>query len=102
MPIYSKELWICATAYIAAATPEEAMEKFRALHDETLELAENRDADLPITGQMYDDPDFPEVSLSPAMSIYADSEHAGDDLPSYVDEGESLSDDEDEENDDGD
>jgi hypothetical protein len=72
MPIYSKELWICATAYIRADNEQQAEEKLRTLHLATLEVAE-QDGGVCVSGAPYDDPELPELSLSPAMSVYADN-----------------------------
>jgi hypothetical protein len=71
MPIYSVEMNVLATLYIRAATPEEAARIAREQVDTSIEVGE-RDAgggELPVSGASYDDPDLPDVSLSPAMTI---------------------------------
>jgi ribosomal protein L21E len=70
MKLYSVNIKICATAYIHADTPEQAMQIARDMQNDCLEVREDWDGEVPITGAQYDDPDLPEVSLSPAMTIH--------------------------------
>ena len=76
MNVYQVEVTIHATAYIKANTPEEAIAKAKELEDRSPEILD-ADGDVPISGARYDDPDLPDVSLSPAMTIgKLDAEHA--------------------------
>lgn len=70
MKLYSVDIKICATAYIKAKTPEEAFEIAKSLKHGALELSPDEYQDIPISGRQYDDPDLPDVSLSPAMTVY--------------------------------
>ncbi len=71
MPIFSIDVNICATAYVVAATEEEARVKAAAeLTDVFVEVPLAREADLPISDADFDAEDFPEISLSPAMTIH--------------------------------
>lgn len=66
--IYSITLLVAATAYIRADTEAEAIEIARGMEQDGLEV---RDAggDIEISGLQYDDPDLPDVSFSPAMTV---------------------------------
>lgn len=66
MNLYSVELRLAATAYVKAESPEEALERAKTLIGDPLELESD---DETISGRKYDDPELPEVSLSPAMTI---------------------------------
>jgi hypothetical protein len=89
MAVWSLDLRVCATAYIVADTAEEAREKLKA-HFAThegerleilgLEVGEGCAQDFEISGAAYDDDDLPEISLSPAMTVYAPS---WEELPTY-------------------
>lgn len=67
MNIYSVDVQVCATAYVLANSEEEALGLIQRLRNQTLELEE--DGDL-ISGAPFDDPNFPDLSLSPAMTIH--------------------------------
>ena len=69
MKLYSVDIPIVATAYIKAASSEEALSKAQKLRNLSLELSEDPNQEIPICGKPFDDPDLPEVSLSPAMTI---------------------------------
>ncbi len=66
--LYSIDIQIWATAYIKADSAKEAEAIARAFKGYTLEL-EEQDGEVPISGQRYSNPDLPDVSLSPAMTI---------------------------------
>lgn len=66
--LFSRDIMICATAYIVADTEAEAQAKYDALRNEGLELSES-DGDVPVYGGRYH-AEMPDVSLSPAMTIY--------------------------------
>lgn len=75
--LYRVEMTIAATAYIKAGTPAQAAEKARSLRGRALDVDDN-ESEVAISGQPYStfdlgeivlNPDLPEVSLSPAMTI---------------------------------
>ena len=66
MQLYIIDVTVHATAYIQANSAEDARSKAKAmLKDTSLEV----DGDERISGARFDDPNLPEVSLSPAMTI---------------------------------
>jgi hypothetical protein len=73
MPVYRIDVQIAGTAYIKADSEAEAAEKAKTLNDTTLMLqnvlAEGEN-EVPISGRQFNDPDLPEISLSPAMSCH--------------------------------
>lgn len=72
--VFSVEVALCATMYVRAATAEEAAEKARAfVEDGGFDLDGQPDV---ISGKQLDDPNLPEVSLSPAMTLYGDASAA--------------------------
>ena len=62
--IYSIDVRIYGTAYIRAESPEAALVKAKELADTGIGLEGDEVADC-----MLDDPEMPEVSLSPAATI---------------------------------
>ncbi|MFB2553934.1 hypothetical protein [Ensifer soli] len=66
--IYSADIMICATVYVRAATREQALQSIANM-DRGLELREGGI----ISGRGYDDPRLPDLSLSPAMTVYPPS-----------------------------
>ncbi|CAA2141403.1 hypothetical protein [Hyphomicrobium sp. ghe19] len=75
MNIYSIDVPIWATVYVKAESEEEAKAKMlAAAKDRSFEFDNDDDPDLPISGKQFDDPDLPEVSLSPAMTLADESE----------------------------
>lgn len=83
MKLYTLDMQICATAYIKADSPEEALTKANQwLADAQLEVA-GVDGDTIINGLRLDDPELPEVSISPAMTILGPFEG---DIPEETDE----------------
>lgn len=94
MAVWNLDLKAYVTAYIVADTAEAALEKLRKHFEGQphlgIEVATGPAGDFEISGKMFDDPDLPEISLTPAMSVYAPK--AGD-LPAFVegdDEEESA------------
>lgn len=78
MKLYQADIPIWATAYIRANSLEEAKEKLlQAAKDRSFEFEDDDDPDLPISGKRFDDPDLPDVSLSPAMSVGDDDQMNG-------------------------
>jgi hypothetical protein len=69
MNLYSIEMRVVATAYIKANNATEAMAKAKMLHGDGLEVAD-AGSEVAICGMRYSDPNLPEVSLSPAMTIW--------------------------------
>jgi len=78
--LYSIDIKLYATAYIKADTEKEALKIARSLKMDGIELREDHDAEMPISGQQFDDPDLPDISLSPAMTIYGPDRGARPDL----------------------
>lgn len=82
MPVFRLDVQIAATAYIRAANAEDAAKRAaEELTDTDLMVMEDDDM---ISGKQCDDPDLPNVSLSPAMTIVGfdptdEPENVGDD-----------------------
>jgi len=70
MNVYSVTIKIAATAYIKAETEADALRKAGALENCGLELPTGDMGDADICGLAYDDPELPEISLSPAMTMH--------------------------------
>lgn len=69
MPLYSADVPIFATVYVKARNAAEAQRKIAALREMGIEVPEDAEAELPITGNNYSDPDLPDISLSPCMTF---------------------------------
>lgn len=67
--LYSIEVRVYATVYVVAEDEDDAFAKVATLYGDSVELAEDLHAELPIYGGDFDSPDLPEISLSPAMTI---------------------------------
>lgn len=68
--LYSIDVRVVATAYIRADSAEEATRIAREMKDSTLEVDPHTSGgDVEVSGLQFDDPDLPDVSLSPAMTI---------------------------------
>ena len=80
MPIYSITVTVYATAYIRAASPEEAKAKGLALENHVLEV-EDAGSEVAISGLKLNDPGLPDISLSPAMTVIGPDK---DDVPELV------------------
>lgn len=70
MNLYEIDVRIAGTAYIKAKSKAEAVRKAKGLKHLSLQLGEDEQGELPISGRDYDDPRLPEISLSPAMTIH--------------------------------
>lgn len=71
MAIFQTEIMICATAYVQAATAEEAHAKLAAYHLTGAEVADGEIGEgISVCGSPFNSDELPEVSLSPAMTIY--------------------------------
>lgn len=67
--LFQVEAMIAATLYIKADTLEDALAKAAALKGQSVE-AEDAGGDVAISGLQYEDPDLPEISFSPSMTIH--------------------------------
>ena len=85
MNVYSIDIMFAATAYIKADNEAEAFAIAKALKNTARHFVEDDDMDLPINGRQFDDPDLPEVSMSPAMTCYGPWDEKT--LPDLVEEG---------------
>lgn len=77
MKLYSVDVRVVATAYIKADSKEDAIQKARSLHGDCLEVEPGDECEIEISGLAFDDPDLPEISLSPTMTVW---EHYPDSL----------------------
>lgn len=66
MPIYSIDLKVAATAYVKADTKEQAIQ---ALKDELCAFGTDI-SDFEVSGLPFDSEDLPDISLSPAMTVW--------------------------------
>lgn len=80
MNLYNIDIKIYGTAYIKANSEEEALTIVKSFNMDGIKLREDLDAEIPISGQGFDDPDLPEFSLSPAMTIYGPDDGVEPDL----------------------
>lgn len=69
MPLFNATVPLFATVYVKAKSVAEAQRKIAALRDTGFEMPEDEHAELPITGMAYNDPDLPDLSLSPAVTF---------------------------------
>lgn len=65
MPLYTVPVTIYATAYIRADNAEKAAEQVKTLENRQIEVQ----GDDLISDYAFDDPNAPEISLSPSMQI---------------------------------
>ena len=82
MSIYSIAVTVYATAYVRAASPDEAKAKAAALENRVLE-AEDAGSEVAISGLKLSDPALPDVSLSPAMTVIGPDK---DDTPELLED----------------
>ena len=88
MNLYQADIPIMATVYIKASSLEEAQAKLRSIHMDALELVPDEHQEVPVCGLSFDNPDLPEVSLSPAMTIHiTDKDVAGLNFTENLDPG---------------
>lgn len=66
MNVYSIDLKVAATAYVRASSKQEAI---AALKDELCAFGTDI-ADFEVSSRRLNDPDLPDISLSPAMSVW--------------------------------
>ncbi len=74
--LFSIDVRLYATAYIKAETEAAALEIAKGLSGSCLEMHEDMDAELPISGKDFESEDLPDVSLSPAMTVHGPNEDA--------------------------
>ena len=68
--LYSVDVRVFATAYIRAESVEEAKAKaLEGLDGQQIYLATGDEQAVPVSGERYDSPDLPEVSLSPVATL---------------------------------
>lgn len=71
MKVYSVDVMICATAYIKARSPADAMKKLARRKMAALEVADaGAGMTVQISDLQYSDPTLPNFSLSPAMTLH--------------------------------
>ena len=70
MNLYSIDVRVTATAYIKAGSRAEALAKAKGLHGDCLNAGDPTQSEVDISGRKFDDPDLPEVSLSPVMTVW--------------------------------
>lgn len=68
MPVYRVEVQIAATAYLKAKNKKEATKWAEALKGTTIEVKTTA-GDIETSELQFDDPELPDTSLSPAMTI---------------------------------
>lgn len=72
MNVYSIDIQLAGTVYVKADSEDEALalaQKRMDVDDSGFGIAIEVDSDPMISGLQYDDPDLPEVSISPAMTV---------------------------------
>ncbi|MEQ1950890.1 hypothetical protein [Mesorhizobium sp. CN2-181] len=79
MNLYSLDIKICATAYIKAETEEEALAIAQGMTD-SIELQTDEEKEIAISGRQYDDPDLPDISISPAITFHGPWNEGGSDI----------------------
>lgn len=73
MKLFEIDVTVYGTAYVRAESADDAVRMAHSrLHERGIEVM---DSEL-ISGKQFDDPDLPEVSLSPAMTIAEIGDHA--------------------------
>ena len=83
MKLYSIDVKIYGTAYIKADSPEHALEIAENLKNECI-YTDTSFEGVEISGAKFDDPDLPEVSLSPAMTIHGPDPDAKPELQTEI------------------
>lgn len=72
MKVFRTDIWIAATVYVKADDEEAAAKIVNRLDFDGIELQEQElyGEDFAISGARFDSDELPDVSLSPAMTIY--------------------------------
>lgn len=77
MNIYAIDVVVYATAYIRAASEEDAQEIANSLDHQVIDnLPEGTYGEVSICGSPFDNDDLPDVSLSPAITLAGPCEDA--------------------------
>ena len=69
MNIYSVDIRIWATTYVRAKSQAEAFRIARGLTGTSIELRDDPHTNIPICGCEFDNPDLPDISLSPIITL---------------------------------
>lgn len=72
MKLWSIDVRVYATAYIKAETEEEALKIAKGLKDDCLSAEDGGDVEF--SGLALDNPNLPDVSISPVMTIVGPDE----------------------------
>lgn len=67
--VYSVDVRIVGTVYVKANSRNQAIGKVRGFKLSGIEVSDGQ-GDIPISGAMFDSPELPDISLSPAMTIH--------------------------------
>jgi hypothetical protein len=72
--VFSADIMVCMTVYVVAETEEDACKQVQAFHGEGGEMRTGDEfiSGLPVSEARYSDPDFPDISISPAVTVYAE------------------------------
>lgn len=73
--VFSVDIMVCMTVYVTAETEEDACKQVQAFHGEGGELRKDEEfiSGLPVSEARYSDPDFPDISISPAVTVHAEN-----------------------------
>lgn len=69
MNVYRIEVKVAATMYVKASSEKEAKRFAEDFDCTSVQIGENETL-VPVSSKMFDDPDLPIVSLSPAGTLY--------------------------------
>lgn len=69
MKLFRVDMVVYATAYVRAEDFRDAAAKIAKLRDCTLHVRDAAATEVPISGVPYDDPELPEVSFAPVMTV---------------------------------
>lgn len=72
--LWGVDVRVYATVYVRAGSADEALAIARGLELSTIEV--DGGGDVEVSGLSFDDPDLPDVSLSPAMTIVGPDDDA--------------------------
>lgn len=73
--LYQIEVTLAATLYVKADSEQAALEIANATAPNAHIEVEDAGSEVPISGAMFDDPELPEISLSPAMTLSKVHQH---------------------------
>lgn len=68
--VYSCDIRIAGTVYVRAKTLKQAKELIAAIYGNALHVSEGEYEDVIISGARLDDPELPEISLSPCFTVH--------------------------------